>query len=368
MIIPEGSVQMMEGSTELLVPLIHSEKGGPGTRIGRVFFNEQMAFNRDVTVMFFASGIGMKSALDGMASTGARGVRIAKEARTDIEITINDKDEEACSYIDSNIALNSADNCQRSKEDIRCLLTHKVFDYIDIDPFGSPTPFIPMVIQGARRKGILAITATDTAPMCGTYPKKCERRYGAHSERSPFLHETGLRILIGSLAREAAKGDRGLECILSFYADHYFRTYVRLIEGGASANKTLDGLGYIDYDARTGERTISPEKSSKHSMGPLWLGPLHNKEMLSSMKILDSLQEKERCSKYLGLWKQELDVPFYYENDEVASMMHASPPPMERVLDVLGRSGPVSRTHFSPIAFKTELPLHDVLDIYKEIV
>jgi tRNA (guanine26-N2/guanine27-N2)-dimethyltransferase len=34
------------------VPSEHSTKG-PGKRIGRVFYNQQMAFNRDISVLFF---------------------------------------------------------------------------------------------------------------------------------------------------------------------------------------------------------------------------------------------------------------------------------------------------------------------------
>lgn len=46
----KGTV-ITEGTTKLLVPESHSA-GGPGRIIpGEVFFNEQMAFNRDVAVM-----------------------------------------------------------------------------------------------------------------------------------------------------------------------------------------------------------------------------------------------------------------------------------------------------------------------------
>ena len=37
------------------------------------------------------------------------------------------------------------------------------FDYIDIDPFGSPNPFLAAAIGRITRNGIVAVTATDTA-------------------------------------------------------------------------------------------------------------------------------------------------------------------------------------------------------------
>ncbi len=46
--------EVMEGGTRLLVPRSRTEKG-PGTIQGSVFYNRQMSFNRDVSVMFFSS-------------------------------------------------------------------------------------------------------------------------------------------------------------------------------------------------------------------------------------------------------------------------------------------------------------------------
>ncbi len=363
---PENSVIIKEGATDLFVPALHSNKG-PGKRIGRVFFNDQMSFNRDVSVMLLASPLKVRTALDAMAATGVRAVRIAHEARPDLLIVANDKDAEACSYIAANADLNATDNVEASNEDLRCLLARRVFDYIDLDPFGTPVPFIPAVLQGLRRNGMAGITATDTAPLAGTYPKKCARRYGAISQRSPFGHETGLRILIGHIAKEAAKEDKGLDTILSYYADHYMRTFVRMKESGAEADRTLEKLGFIDYDPTTGYRTVSSERVSARSMGPLWLGPLHDRETLKIMRAGEELHKRSRCEKYLELWRGEVDVPFFYDNDELASLSRTSPRPLEAVLEALGACGKVSRTHFSPTGVRTDLSSKEVLDIYKTI-
>ncbi|MBI0583160.1 MAG: N2,N2-dimethylguanosine tRNA methyltransferase [Methanomassiliicoccus sp.] len=356
----------MEGATELFVPALHSVKG-PGKRTGAVFFNDQMAFNRDVTVMLLKAYPRARTALDAMASTGTRAVRVANEARPDMTIVANDRDPRACDYIRANAEHARADKVEVSNDDLRCVLARKVFDYVDIDPFGSPVHFIPSALQGLRRHGAAGFTATDTAPLAGTYPKKCQRRYGAFSMRSPFGHESGLRILIGHIAREAAKEDKGLECLLSFYADHYMRTYVRVREGGGEADRTLDRLGYIDYDPVTGERRASAERTSPRSIGPLWLGPLHDHDLLANMNAGENLQTRGRCAKYLELWRKELDVPFFYDNDELASMVRVSPRRLDAVFEALGAAGKVSRTHFSPTGIRTDLDLREVLDIYRSV-
>ncbi len=365
MSIPD-SVEINEGETSLIVPAVHSS-GGPGKRIGKVFFNSQMAFNRDVSVMLLRARP-VQSALDAMSGTGARAVRWGREIGGGMKVTANDRTPEAVEYISANIALNRLEeSCQASHDDLRSLLARRAYDYIDIDPFGSPVPFIPAAMQAVKRHGVLGITATDTAPLAGAHPRKCLRRYDAMSVRSPFGHETGLRILIGHLIKEAAKEDRGARCLLSFYADHYFRTYLQMEEGGAAADAALGKLGYIEYDKTTGKTTVSMEPISHRSAGPLWLGPLHDSEILKDMNADETLAAAARCKKYLKLWREEVDIPFFYENDELSSLLHMSPPRMDRLLEQIGASGNVSRTHFSPTAFKTDLEFNDVLAIYRDI-
>ena len=358
-----GSVEVLEGKTRLKVPDTYSS-GGPGKRIGQVFFNSQMAFNRDVSVMFLRARP-VRTALDAMAGTGARAVRWAVE--TDVaDVTANDRDAQAAQYIRANTALNGVEErCHGANEDLRCMLARRAFDLVDLDPFGSPVHYIPAAVQAVKRRGILAITATDTAPLAGTYPKKCRRRYGAQSMRSPFGHETGLRILIGHVMREAAKEDRGARCLLSFYADHYFRIYLQMEEGGASADRCLAQMGFVEHEPVTGRFSYGSEGTPR-SAGPLWLGPLHDKELLSAMDAPDDLSEVGRCRKYLELWRSEEEAPFFYDNDEVSSILGMSPPRMGPLLERLNEIGRASRTHFSPTAIKTALPLEDVLSAYRE--
>jgi tRNA (guanine26-N2/guanine27-N2)-dimethyltransferase len=98
--------EVIEGGTRLLVPQSRTERG-PGTIQGSVFYNKQMSFNRDVSVLFFTSPmIRPRRALDAMSATGARAVRIMNEARPDVEFHANDWDPEAAKVIASNIEMN----------------------------------------------------------------------------------------------------------------------------------------------------------------------------------------------------------------------------------------------------------------------
>jgi tRNA (guanine26-N2/guanine27-N2)-dimethyltransferase len=279
---------------------------------------------------------------------------------------MNDKDAEAVRFIQANLELNGLEGGCANKDDLRRHLAEHVYDYIDLDPFGTPAPFVQAVFQGCKRNAIVAITATDTAPLAGTHPKKCVRRYMAKPLRCVFGHEVGLRILIGYLAREVAQLDKGIEPLLSFYADHYFRIYLRLKENAAAADHSLAQLGYLMFDRERLTREVSQE-FSPNAAGPLWIAPITDKSLLDNMMKVDSLHHPMRCTKYLNIWKQELDVPYFYENNELSSFLHSSPPVLERMLDRIRSQGKASRTHFSPSGFKTDLSLRELLSLYPDV-
>ena len=360
-----SGIQIQEGPTKLIVPEDHSA-GGPGKISDSVFFNEQMAFNRDVSVMFLRAFDKEMTVADAMTATGSRAVRIANEVPK-TKVTANDISSYAIPYIEENIRLNSLDNCVASNRNLHSLLAENVYDYIDIDPFGSPMPFLHSAIIGCRRNGYLAVTATDTAPLAGAHRDKCERRYQVRPLRGPMCHEAGLRILIGTIAREAAKFDKGIEPMLSFSSDHYFRTFVHMRDGAGRADDSLKQLVYLAYNPNTLERSFSSEPDKEHKYGPFWGGRLFDRDHLSKMNADDTAAER-RCSKMLDLWRNEIDdIPLLYEISEISSHLKMTTPPFDAFIERMNQYGRTSKTHISPTAFKTELSLNEILSVFKEV-
>ena len=360
---PEGVI-IREGSTDILVPELHSS-GGPGKIQGGVFFNEQMAFNRDISVMLLRALGKDLTVCDAMTATGSRAVRIANEVKG-TTVTANDYSADAIPFIEANIEMNHLQNCHASNKNLHVLLNQESFDYVDLDPFGSPVPFIQSAIAGCRKNGLLAITATDTAPLAGAHAPKCRRRYQSEPVRGFMCHEGGLRILMCSIARELAKFDRGMRPLLSFYADHYFRTYIQIEEGAAKADSMLQKLGYMEYNMETMERSLSECYDHIHKLGPFWLGPLHDQEFIKKMNPAGMAAEK-RCTKYLNLWSNELDSEvFIYDMSELSSHIKMSPPKLLDFLELLNTNGRATPTHISPTSFKTDLPLEEIVSLYKE--
>ena len=59
-------------------------------------------------------------------------------------------------------------------------MSEEKFGFVDLDPFGTPAPFIDAAIRSSGK--YLGVTATDTAPLCGAHLKAGIRRYGKTSQ------------------------------------------------------------------------------------------------------------------------------------------------------------------------------------------
>jgi tRNA (guanine26-N2/guanine27-N2)-dimethyltransferase len=359
----------MEGITDLLVPreaLDHLK--GPGTSKVDVFFNPVMEFSRDISILIMRVFVKNKKPklLDGLAGTGARGVRIAYEVDGNYEMVINDHNPLAFKIIKKNIVINGTENSRAENNKLNILLSVESFDYIDIDPFGSPVQFLDSAFQSIRQYGMMAVTATDTAPLCGVYPKTCVRRYDARSIQSSYSKEVGARILAGHCVRLASKYDIAAIPILTFSSDHYFRIHFAIKKGAKKADSARQNIGHLIHNSETGQREILGDFSQKTKnnaiIGPLWIGDLHDVDLLSKMESAEHLGTQDRIDKVLELWKEEAQMPpYFYETNEISSLTKTQPQPLKSILENLKEHGFLaSRTHFSPSSFKTDANIEEI--------
>ena len=63
------------------------------------------------------------------------------------------------------------------------------FDVIDLDPYGSPAEFLDGAVQSVSDGGMLAVTCTDMAVLCGNHSEACYAKYGSMSLKGKFCHE-----------------------------------------------------------------------------------------------------------------------------------------------------------------------------------
>ncbi|WP_297548278.1 tRNA (guanine(10)-N(2))-dimethyltransferase [Thermococcus sp.] len=369
-------VERREGSARFLVPKAERIYDAP------VFYNPVMALNRDVSVLV-ARILRPKRVLDALSATGIRGIRYALESPAE-EVWLNDISEEAYSLMKQNVGLNFEGELYEegdraylwgekliviNRGDANRLMAEnfRYFDFLDLDPFGSPMEFLDTALRSVRRRGVLAVTATDTGVLCGAYAKACLKNYLARPIRGELCHEAGLRILVGTVVRYAAKYDLGVEVLLAYYRDHYFRAFLMFKSGARKAEKSLSQLGYL-WQEESGrfsyERTFLPERPNAY--GPLWLGPLKEGAFMEALsKELENFEPAHKKTKpFLELLSKELDVPFHYDTHALARRNGLQAVKVSTVIERLEELGySASRTHFSPTSVKTNAPFEVVLDV-----
>lgn len=349
---------------------------------GKVFYNPRMELNRDIgiacTAAFSSKNVGM-TFVDALAATGIRGIRVAKEVG--LKCTVNDWSPEAFKLIEQNIALNGAGEIARaSNTNANVLLSKEQFDIVDLDPFGSPVPFLDAASRSARK--LLCVTATDTAPLCGAHLKAGIRNYDAFPLKTEYYNEVGVRILIGKIVRELAKYDKAGNPLLSYAEQHYYRVYIKIEKGAAKADMAMKKLGFFIHCFNCFYRApisgITPRLPGKcprcgkalKAGGILWLGDIENKRFLS--KALRETEKRElgkkaQATKLLALCRDELQVFSYYDHHKLCRMLGIAPAGIDDLIAKLRDGGfEATKTYFSGVGFKTNADVKEIVDVIRE--
>ncbi|MEM1539836.1 MAG: tRNA (guanine(10)-N(2))-dimethyltransferase [Candidatus Bathyarchaeia archaeon] len=382
---------IQEGEVKALVPKLSAFIEKPSDYApskAPVFYNPVMKLNRDLAVLAVQAYQKMVkheiSVCEPLAGCGIRGIRFAKEVNGVKKVVINDINEKAYQIAKYNVKINRLSGKVTVKnEDANLLLARyaapkKRFDVIDIDPFGSPVPFLDSAIRATQNSGLLALTATDMAPLCGVHPKACLRKYGGKPLRTEYCHELAVRLLIGCLATTAAKHDMGIKVLFSHSTDHYIRVYAVLRHGAKNADESLKNMGYVLHCFNCLHREAvnknfafthngkCPHCGSKMDFaGPLWLGNIADKDFCTSMEKENEkrkLKLKTRVRKILLLIKNEYSAPAtYYVLDKICSKMGMPVPPVRVFIRALREKGfKASLTHFNPKGIKSDASIMQI--------
>jgi tRNA (guanine26-N2/guanine27-N2)-dimethyltransferase len=337
-----------------------------------VFYNPVMKLNRDITILLLNSlgKKGMQIALP-LAGSGIRGIRMLLELKPSIIscIQMNDKSKPAVSFIKAGIRANSIPQSLKKTVSITnkasddFLLQSSGFDYLDIDPFGSPNPFLDAAIKRISRGGILAVTATDTAPLCGTYPKVCRRKYWAEPIRNEQMHEIGLRILIRKIQLVAAQYEKALIPIFSYSKDHYFRTFLRCEKSREKADSLLGQHKFFLYcpgcmeffTDKSNSHTCC--KKAMHSAGPIFTGPLTDQNLAAKM-LKENNEEKNRTFLQAMADESRINKVGIFRIDRIVSTFMKAKIP--RKADILKNPG-ITRTHFDDSSYKADMTMKEFI-------
>ncbi|MGB0027838.1 MAG: hypothetical protein WBP64_13465 [Nitrososphaeraceae archaeon] len=448
-------IQIYEGRTKILVPAKSIVSVVPSKT--PAFFNRLAKLNRDISILAYrVYALGLQDSMrrrhrqdnsvfwtgcdaetitfaDAFSGTGARALRVAVEAPEIQEIYGNDINGLAIENARLSAELNSVGyKCFFRSDDVHKFLTeHKTNDgkrfvIADLDPFGSPSPYIDSLLRSVRNGGLISVTATDTAVLCGVYPKICLRKYYGRPINNSFSNETAIRLLLSLISLVAARFELIIEPVFVHANFHYLRVYLTIKTSSSKANMMHEKLGFIQYCFKCGNRKYSPLNpltsqfgvsrelcnqcgDSLYTVGgPMWSGQLFDKQFVRKMNDLNSstsrndrsnvvscdradVQRKDgeprlRKPNNLGLFKgshkkggvdpiskilevaiTELDsIPYYFRSDEISSMLRKNPLPLGTIIERLVSNGfNASRTSLNPGAFKTDARLSEIIGILK---
>lgn len=331
------------------------------------FYNPRMKLNRDIGVAM-AGALDISDYLDALSASGIRGLRVAREAGVD-KVTLNDVSPPACDLIIKNIARNGLTNCEAVCCNANVLMHQRHFQAVDLDPFGSPSPYLA---AGARSAiSYLFITATDTAPLCGAHLKSGIRKYMARPLRADYYREMGARILLGLACRELARLDKAMVPLLTHVTDHYVRAYLRVIKGAKAADACLEEMGYVEHCMLCGSFALLREPlplgtcgrcgESTALAGPLWMGRIQEADSIHKAIADPGIQDNSRAKRLLETCASEVDVPFYYDHHIICERLGVTPGKIDDMVGHIRAQGfAASRTHFSGVGIKTDAPIGTV--------
>lgn len=378
-------IEVREGKASVLVPDLSKYMVGnrPEPAHAPVFYNPRMEVNRSVSVAVLRAYVNYSGSngiivCEPLAGTGIRSIRYALEVPGVSRVIANDISKEAFGLIRANVDMNGLKDVVSVFNDeanhlLLSLARSGGCDVVDIDPFGSPQPFIENSLRAIRNNGLLCITATDVGVLSGKYPLKCIRRYGAVPQKFPFRFEVGLRILIGFLVRYALSMDYGIKPLLAYLDGHYYRVCALVVKDRAEAKESLSNMGFAYYVPSTLERGFIPgfpvpERFRRRLAGPLWIGRLWDFEFLMNhvkANLLDYFSN--RTKELVNLLLDESKAPNtpYALTTEVTRELGRELPLNELLGIIRGLGYEAVRSHFHTKGFRTDINLGKLREILK---
>lgn len=354
-----------------------------------VFYNPHMELNRDLSIL--AIQVFQKqeereiNICDLFGGSGIRGIRYKNEIDGVGNVCINDISELANEFERHNIQLNNLKDIEVHQHDASMFLRMKrgEFDVIDIDPFGTPSPFLDSAGYCARRNSLLCVTATDTSALCGTYKEPCIRKYNAKPYKSEYCHENGIRILAGFVALTLSKYAKYIEIQMSHSTEHYMRLYIKVKKGSKKSDESLKNIGYISHCksclhrhttkglASAIEETCPVCGEKLIHAGPLWLGPIQNKEFIEEMideTNYKKINTEKQALKLLNSCLLEADAPAtFFDVHSICKSLKVSAPKLDLIFEEIKKKGfSAVKTHYNPLGIKTDANIDDMKKILLE--
>ncbi|KAI3384991.1 hypothetical protein SNEBB_005167 [Seison nebaliae] len=296
-----------------------------------------------------------------------------------------------------------------SKKYMRTINRHKydehLVDVIDIDPYGSPGPFLQSTMKCLKKSSspigsLLMVTATDAAVLCGSAGGDASwARYGTvTAPKMPYCHETAIRSLLYTISRVANDNDGCyIEPIVSMYSDFYIRLFLLVKRSPVEAKKSAQNIGYsfictnctsyhiqplmkvksVNTNTRYEPTNIQANSkceicgSNLRITGPFWIASINNSQFIQNL-IDDNTQlelsTKKRIAGRLSLLQEELDdVPFFYLLNQLSKTFRCRSPTINEIRSaLLSANYRVSFSHCEKSSLKTNASSNVMMALFHQ--
>lgn len=347
-----------------------------------VFYNPNMQFCRSFCSVAVGAIEEPINLLDAFCASGIRGIRYAKENKNIKKSIFLDASTDAIKVLKKNLKKNKIKNTQVICDSVSKYMTNEMTEsnFIEIDPFGTPVPYLKdtMRFLTFKDRSYLSVTATDTAVLCGPEGRACLKNYHSKSLNNEFTHENGLRILLKRIIEAASEHNLGIMPLFSMSDRHYMKLLLKLEKDAKLSDENMKNLGYTSFCnscgwRKSGKRVInSCENCSNETdyAGQLWLGELHDKKFLEKMlKINDKrkYEHKEEIEKTIKLMIAEIGLPQnYYNVHLLCKRFNLNIPKTQELLEKIRKAGfKAEKTHFNEIGIKTDAEYKKLKEILK---
>eukprot|EP00741_Cyanophora_paradoxa_P019777 tig00021168_g19088.t1 len=342
--------------------------------------------------------------LEALSASGLRAIRYWKEIGNLRKVVANDRDATAVAAIRRNVVHNglcpdtqvvpnvgdAIDVMMASRE------RSKQFEVVDLDPYGTASPFLDGAVQAVAEDGLLCVTCTDMAVLCGNHPETCYAKYGSVPIKAKYGHEMALRMVTSAVQSAAIRAGRYATPLACFSIDFYVRLFFRVKTSRLACGEAMTKVGTVyqctGCDAfhvqplgvtkMTGASGSHPKRQLAqgppvdqkcgecgrvfHVGGPMWVGPLYEEDFVR--RLLAHLEAPEAKELYaakdrirglvLALSEEIHDgAPLYYSVNQIGKVLHCQVPARFKLSNALESLGyKASGSHASPTALKTTAP------------
>ena len=347
--------------------------------------------------------------LEALAASGLRAIRYARELPGVGEVVACDLEKRAVEHMRRNVQHNAEGPGGEAmarvtpvQSDARLVMLQnpKEFDVVDLDPYGTPSMFLDTAVQTVADGGLMCVTATDMAVLCGNSGEVSWTKYGSYALRGKYCHEMALRILLASVEQHAVRHRRYIVPVLSVSIDFYVRVFVRVFSSAQIMKETPSKLSYVwqcvncdSFELQPVGRTMHKDRSVKYLPGsgpavgaggcehcggrfnmggPVWNGPIHDAEW--TQEILREAQENpeafpahKKIQSIMTMVCEELpDAPLFMDLHQMSATVKSTAVRSADFRSALVNAGyRVSSSHCNPNGVKTDAPLALLWDVMR---